>query len=138
MEQKIPFIDANVFLRFLIFDRQNPQLSKKAKRVIEKIQKGEITVQLHILTIAEVVFVLEHFYEVEKNEIRKKVEPILSLEHLIFSEKVFVLEALRLYQEKNVDFADSYTYVLMKTTGINGIYTFDAAHFKRFPEVEIL
>lgn len=138
MNKNIPFIDANVFLRFLIFDRQNPKLSEKAKQIIEKIQNGEINVQLHILTVAEVIFVLEHFYEVEKNVIRKKLEPLLTLENLIISEKEVILESLRLYEEKNVDFADSYTYVLMKMDSVGEIYTFDNNHFKRFPDVRIL
>jgi len=137
MDQNTPFIDANIFLRFLVFDQKNPHLSQKAKYIIKQIQDGKIKVQIHILTVAEIIFVLEHFYEVGKAEIREKLEPLLALEHVINPEKAVIFETLRLYSDLNVDFADCYTYAVMNKVGVKEIYTFDTTHFKRFTDVKI-
>jgi predicted nucleic acid-binding protein len=47
----------------------NDELSPKAKHVMDMADKGEITLLVSVITIAEVVWVLESFYEIAKSQI---------------------------------------------------------------------
>jgi len=132
-----PHIDTNIFLRFLVLDQTNPQLSQKAKSIIDQIQNGLISVQTNICIISELVYVLEEYYNLTKSEVVKKTLPLISLEHLYLTQKPLVIAALYTYQDLNVDFEDAYTYQLMKETQEKKVYTFDKKHFYKFPDIEI-
>ena len=132
------FIDTNVFLRFLIFDKSNPNMSELAKKAFLMLKEGKIMLYTNVLIIAEVVYVLEKYYELSKNEVQQKLIPILVHDNLIIDGKEKILASLTIFYEKNVDFEDSYTYFDMLNSHILKIITFDEKHFKRFDDIEIL
>ena len=132
------FIDTNVFLRFLIFDKSNPNMSELARKAFLMLKEGKIILYTNVLIIAETVYVLEKYYELSKNEVREKLIPILVYDNLVIDGKEKVLAALTIFYEKNVDFEDAYTYFDMLNSQILKIITFDEKHFKRFDDVEIL
>lgn len=138
MSNTAPFIDTNVFLRFLVYDRTTPELSKKAKVIFEQIQAKTLLVQTNICIVSELVYVLESYYEISKGVILEKIIPLISLDNVLIHNKEDVLQSLFVYRDKSVDFEDAYTYVLMKDTGVDTIYTFDKKHFKRFEDIKIL
>jgi predicted nucleic-acid-binding protein len=57
--------------------------------------------------IAEVIYVLKRIYKYEKKEISSTLKKILLYKHLYTENKLVTFEALELYAEKNVDFADA-------------------------------
>lgn len=136
--QAIPHIDTNIFLRFLVYDQTNPQLSQKAKTIVHQIKNGSISVQANICIINELIYVLEGYYDLRKSDVVEKILPLISLEHLHLSQKPLVIAALYTYQNLNVDFEDAYTYQLIKEAQETKVYTFDKKHFQRFSDIKIL
>ena len=67
MNRSIPFVDTNVFLRFLVYDKTTSELSKKAKIIFQKIQDKKLLVQTNICIVSELVYVLESYYEIDKD-----------------------------------------------------------------------
>lgn len=132
------YIDTNVFLRYLVFDEKNQVQSKIAKKLIEQIKAKELPAYTGILVISEIVYVLEKYYEVEKENIESYVSALISMENLNIENKDNLLFALKLYSSKNVDFEDAYTYIDMLEKEIKDIYTFDNKHFSRFDGIKII
>ena len=70
----------------------------------------------------------------EPCEIRDALLPILELPAISLSGKPIVREALRLYVEAGLPFADAYHAALMADFGLREIYTF-GRHFDRCPGI---
>jgi len=69
------------------------------------------------MVIAEIVWVLESYYGLPKEEVQDKVEKILNTTNLICTNKDLILSALTLYSQKNIDFIDAYNALMMKNKG---------------------
>ena len=117
------FIDTNIFLRLLTGDhpRKAEACLKMFRRALEK-QEPLFTSDL---VIAEIIWVLEGFYHLKKEEIVDKVEKILNTPNLHCQNKKLLQECLILYLEKDIDFIDAYNAVLMKKNKIEAIHTYD-------------
>ena len=93
-------LDANYILRYLL--RDNEKMFQEAKDVI---------VNMHCLlkneVIAEVVYVLEGVYNTPREIISETLIRLLLLQNMTTLEsKTFLIEALKIYQHKNLDFVD--------------------------------
>ena len=126
------FVDTNIFLRYLTGD--DPEQAPKARALLERAERGEIQLVTTVLTIAEIVWVLESVYEPDRASIRVKVVAILGLEGLSVEDQEVLLQAIVWYEEKNVDFADAYSAAWMERRGLGEVYTFDR-DFDRFEEL---
>lgn len=89
-------IDVSVILRYLLGD--HPQMSEEAKKVIED---GAFTLPE---VLAEVVYVLNGVYKVERTEIAKTL--IDFLDEISIENQETVCEALSLFSETSLDFVD--------------------------------
>ncbi len=103
-ENKKYFIDTNVFLRVLI--KEDKKTFLECKKLFERIKKGEIQAYTSSLVLAEIHWVLNSFYKLQKKEILKALASILNLRHLKITEKVDPALALRLYSNFKVKFID--------------------------------
>lgn len=117
------FIDSNVILRFLLAD--DPILSPKAKSIIEKVARGETSVYLSSILVAEIVYVLLKVYKLRRSVITEKLMPLLQLEHVKTENKMIFKEAFRLFRTKAIDFEDAYTAALMNKKKTKELYSFD-------------
>jgi len=100
------FVDTNVFLRFLLNDHKTQ--SPAANKLFKEAGKGKITLTTSSLIMAEMVFTLDSFYKLSKQEIIKKVHAILFFEGLKITEKNILIQAITFYEKKNIDFIDAY------------------------------
>ena len=116
------FLDTNVILRYLLADHIDQ--SPKAKRFLEKIERGEEKVVITPLVIAEVVYVLEST-GASRQKISKALLKIISLRGLQIANKRILDEVFSVYQKKNIDFVDAYNAVYAKEKGIREIVSFD-------------
>ena len=117
------FVDTNILIRFLTNDI--PQKADACEKIFKKaVEKKEIIFTTD-LVIAEIIWVLESFYELEKEEIQPKVEKILNTPNLVCPNKNLILRALALYREKNIDYIDAYNALILKEKGINELYSYD-------------
>ena len=129
------FVDTNVFLRFLTND--DPAKAKRAETLFREALRGKIRLATSLLVIAEIIWTLESFYNLEKPDIAAKVEKILHTPNLDCPEAPLLFMALDLYVQANIDFVDAYNAFHMKEQGFTQIFTYDRKHFARVAWVQI-
>ena len=117
------FIDTNVFLRLLTAD--HPQKSDACLRMFRNALEEQEPLFTSDLVIAEIIWVLEGFYHLKKEEIVNRMEKILNTANLHCQNKKLLQECLILYLEKDIDFIDTYNAVLMKKEKIDVLHTYD-------------
>ena len=129
------FIDSNIFLRY--FEKEDEQSFKKSERFFSKIVSGNIKGISTSLVIAEVVWVLQKFYNWNRKEICSNIELILKTPNIKFKERSVLSRAISIYRDINIDFIDAYNYSYMKNSEITEIYSFDR-DFNRFSDIKRL
>ena len=77
---KKTFLDTNIFLRYLTND--DPEKADRVEQLLRKAASGKIVLVTTELVIAEIVWVLESYYEVDKVLIAEQVRAILATEGL--------------------------------------------------------
>ena len=117
------FLDTNIFIRFLTNDI--PKKAEACEKIFKKAVEKKETLFTTDLVIAEIVWVLESIYELQKEEIQDKVEKILNTPNLICPHKDLILSALTIYSEKNIDYIDAYNALILKDKGIEELYSYD-------------
>lgn len=122
------FVDTNVFLRFFVRDAES--LYQKARELFEKAEKGEAKLETSDIVIAEIVWVLESYYDFSKDEIKEVVDTILETKNIRVANHSRVKEAINNYIAGKLDFIDAYNIAYIKSKGSKKIATFDVKHFK--------
>lgn len=120
------FVDTNVLIRLIVKDDE-----EKFKAIIElvkKVENNELTLIIPTVVIAECCWLLKSFYILDKYKINEYLIDIIESEN-VEPEEEYVIEALRLYSEKNVDFADALLSV--KAKGKSPVLTWDNKDFKK-------
>jgi predicted nucleic-acid-binding protein len=120
---KQAFVDANVVLRYLTKDP--PTMAEASLKLFTAAQKGKISLKMISITVAEVVWVLESFYSYSKIEIAETLTQFLFSDGLTVENLDLIIEALTLYQKKNLDFADAFLSVVSLGDDQPIIYSFD-------------
>ena len=127
------FIDTNLFIRYLTND--DPQKADRVDRLLEQAANGKINLMTAEMVLAEVVWVLESYYNLEKARIAEMLKAILSTPGLEVLNGRVVENALQYYSLQNIDFVDAYIVALMQKHKITGIYSFDKKHLDRITHV---
>jgi predicted nucleic acid-binding protein len=127
--KKFAWLDTNVVLRFLIRDHEKYFLA--ARNLFAKAEKGELSFLIHPLTVAELVWTLESFYEYEKKEIVNTLLGFIEAKGIEVLEKEITRKALLDYADKNVDYIDAYLAAYASQIGPQTIFTLDKKHFSR-------
>ena len=122
------FIDTNIFIRFLVNDI--PQKADACEKIFKNAVAKKETLFTTEMVIAEIVWVLESYYELSQQEVQEKVEKILNTPNLICPHKDLILNALTIYGEKNIDYIDAYNALILKNKGITELYSYDK-HYDR-------
>jgi len=124
------FVDTNIFIRFLTNDI--PAKADACEELFRKTVAQKEALFTTDLVIAEIIWVLESYYELSKKEVQDKVEKILNTPNLICQNKDIILHALTLYLEKDIDYIDAYHAVFLKKNNIETLYSYD----KHFDKIE--
>jgi predicted nucleic acid-binding protein len=122
------FIDANIFLRFLT--RDDPTKAERVKALLERAQRGEVSLLTSESVIAELVFVLAspRLYNLSREEVRTLLSPIVGLKGLKLPRRKALLRALDLFAAASMDFVDALAVAQMEASRISEIYSYDG-HF---------
>ncbi len=99
-------VDTNVLLRFLTGDP--PEMAEKARRLVERADKGEVILVVLPVVLAETIYTLESFYELERKEIATTLLDFLRKQGIEPAEPDRLSNALTRCQERNAHFADAY------------------------------
>lgn len=110
-------IDANFILRYLLND--NEEQAKEAYSIL-----SNNTVYLLNEVIAEIVYVLEKVYQIDRGKIHLEIEYLISSKNIRVANEVLIKEALRKYAATRLDFIDSLLYAYAKIENAE-IFTFD-------------
>lgn len=130
------FVDTNLFLRYLTNDV--PAQADVVEKLLRQAEQNKIQLVTNSMVVAEIIWTLESYYEVERQDIQNKILAILNTAGLGIPESNLILKAIIWYAEKNVDFIDAYNAAWMEQEGIEKIYTLDQKHFARFDNVEVI
>lgn len=125
------WVDANVILRFLL--RDDERLYARAAEIMAEVEAGRLNLLVSPLTVAEMVWTLESYYELPRERIRDVIASFLQAEGIEAEEAIVLLQSLDDYLSKNVDFIDAYVANHALSKRISTIYTFDKKHFSRLP-----
>jgi len=77
------------------------------------------------LIVAELVFVLESFYEVERQRVAELVRAVIGYPAIVVVDAPLLLRALEIYEVDRIDFAEAYLVASAEVTGVETIATFD-------------
>jgi predicted nucleic-acid-binding protein len=130
MDAEIVFADTNLFLRYLTNDI--PAQADLVESLLQRAAKGKVNLVTTGMVIAEIVWTLESYYELDKKEIQAMVLGILNTDGLDVIDSDLVLQAIVPYADKNVDFIDAFNAAWMVKNDVDKVYTFDQKHFNRF------
>ena len=107
-------VDTNVILRYLLDDNEDQAL------LAEHLIDGGAWTTPEVL--AEVTYVLEHYYEIERREI---ATALFQIAHTLdFEQPDVSIEAIKEYDSTNLDFVDC-MIVAYDKLGISNVFTFD-------------
>ena len=120
------WVDTNVLVRFIT--RDDAEQSKRVLSVMRRAERGEITIRVSAIVVAEVIWVLRSVYGYAPNAIADALRAFLIADGVSVEEEDVVIEALRLAQQ-GVGFVDGYVAALARSRR-EPVLTFDAG-FKR-------
>jgi predicted nucleic acid-binding protein len=113
------FVDSNVLLRHLTGDPP-----EQAARAGAALRSGESLVLVDLI-VAEVVFVLESAYELERPRVAELVRAILSFPAISVADLPLLLRALELYEQHRIHFAEAYLAACAEYSGVGRVMSFD-------------
>jgi predicted nucleic-acid-binding protein len=77
------------------------------------------------LIVAECVYVLESFYEVERERVAEVMRAAIALPSINTVDPASLLRALEVYEVDRLDFAEAYLVAQAEATGVGAVLSFD-------------
>ena len=121
------FVDSNILVRHLTGDP--PDQAQRATAFLSSTQD----LVLVDLVVAEVVYVLESVYEVERERMAELIRAVIGFPAIVVADEVLLLRALELYEQYRIHFVESYLAACAELSGVGTVASFD-----RVPSVERL
>lgn len=91
---------------------------------------GDERLLLADLILAECVYVLESFYEVERPRVALFMRSALALPTLETVDPALLLRALEVYETDRLDFAEAYLVAQAEASGVREIVAFDRSVYR--------
>ncbi len=123
------FVDTNVLVRHLTNDP--PHQAARATRFLAEADQ----LWLADLIVAELVYVLESFYEVPRPTVAMLARSVIAFPAIETIDPALLLRALQVYELDRLDFAEAYLVAQAEVAGADGIVSFDRA-IDRVPSVQ--
>lgn len=128
-------LDTNVVVRYIVQD--DTRQSAAATRLMEKSLAADNPGFISLVTLCEIVWVLEACYAADRERIHQVVEGLLGTKQLQVESAELVWKALRAWQGSPADFSDAVIGQSALAHGATRIVTFDKAA-ARLPSFELL
>lgn len=113
------FLDTNVLIRHLTGDP--PAMAERATAALA----DEEQLLLTDLVLAECVYVLESFYEIERSRVAELMRSAIAFPSIGTVDTPVLLRALEIYELDRLDFAEAYLVAHAEATGVGQILSFD-------------
>ncbi len=128
-------VDTSVFIRLFTMDDEHK--FGKAKELIEKAVKGKIEIFVPFIVVAEIVWVLEKVYSVNRKEISEIVESLINTIGINVELSDIVSHAMKLYKEKNIKFTDAVISSWTLYKEMDELITFDETDFRKVDNLKV-
>lgn len=116
------WLDASIVLRFIT--RDVPTQALRARSLFAEAAAGDRRLRLASLAVAEVVWTLMSFYELDRDEVADRVSDLVAADGIEAEEREVVLNALRSMKESKVSFIDAYLAEKARASG-EAVCSFD-------------
>jgi predicted nucleic acid-binding protein len=113
------FVDTNILVRHLTGDPPG-----MAARATAYLGAGE-ELFLADLVAAEMVYVLESFYEAPRAQVAEAVRSVIAFDSIVCVDAALLLRAIEVYEIEGIDFAEAYLVACAESTGVGTIASFD-------------
>jgi predicted nucleic acid-binding protein len=113
------FVDTNVIVRHLTGDP--PGQARRATALLG----GRHELLLTDLVLAELVYVLESYYERPRGEVAMLARSLLALRSIVAMDDLLLLRAIELYESERLGFAEAYLIAAAETSGVGAVVSFD-------------
>ena len=113
------FVDSNILIRHLTGDP--PEQAARATRFLAAADE----LLLADLVVAEVVYVLESFYEAPRQQVAELVRAIIAFPTIVVLDPALLLRALEVYETDRLDFVEAYLVAQAERSGIGMVASFD-------------
>jgi predicted nucleic-acid-binding protein len=113
------FLDTNVLIRHLTGDP--PGQARRATAFLGRAEE----LLVPDLIIAEVVYVLESFYEVKRQRVAELVRAVIGFPAIVVVDEPLLLRALEVYEVDRLDFGEAYLVASAEASGVETIASFD-------------
>lgn len=127
------FFDTNFLLRYYLADI--PDQALNAKRMVEAAKAGTLLLVTDLIVICEMVWVMDSFYELRKDEILDKMTNLYQTPGISIINGEILPEALSIYVEKNIDFTDAVIGVIAARNHVAYLASFDKKHINRLEDL---
>jgi predicted nucleic-acid-binding protein len=112
-------LDTSVLIRHLTGDP--PAQARRATAFLQRADE----LLVPDLIVAEVVYVLESFYEVRRRRVAELVRAIIGFPAIVVVDAPLLLRALEVYEVDRIDFAEAYLVASAEASGVETIASFD-------------
>ena len=116
-------LDTNVLVRYLTQD--DKKQSAKANALIENELTAQIPGYVALVTLVEVVWVLESCYDQPKESLLDVLHALLTTRQLVVEKADNVYMAMKRLSKGNADFSDALITILSEQEGCSRVVTFD-------------
>jgi len=115
-------IDTNVLVRF--FTQDDPVQSPRAEALLASFSASD-PVWVGLAVVLELVWVLGDFYRMKRDDIAHILHMLLTRQEIVVERVESVRQALHLYRNGKVDFADCLISSCAYAAGCDATLTFD-------------
>lgn len=88
---------------------------------------GEQRLLLPDVVLAECIYVLESFYEVERSRVAELMRSAIALPSVAVVDASLLLRTLEVYETNGLHFVDAYLVASAEATGVGTVMSFDRA-----------
>jgi len=113
------FVDTNILVRHLTGEPE--AMARRATAFLG----SDAELHLADLIVAELVFVLESFYELPRARVSELVRAALALENVVVDDERLLLRALIVYEDARLHFAEAYLVARAEAAGDGAVASFD-------------
>jgi predicted nucleic-acid-binding protein len=127
------WIDTIVLVRHLTGDP--PAMARRATRFLAAAAPGELL--LADLVLAEVVYVLESVYDVDRLAVAAAARAVVTFPAIAVEDPQLLLRAVEVYENDRLDFAEAYLVASAERSGVRAVASFDKT-VRRVASVELI
>jgi predicted nucleic-acid-binding protein len=115
------FVDSNLLVRHLTGDPAD-----QARRATAFLRSEQQLVLVDLI-VAEVVYVLESVYAVERERVAELLRAVIGFPAILVADEAQLLRTLELYEHYRIHFAESYLVACAELSGVGTVASFDRA-----------